>query len=265
MANRRMFARSIICSGRFMRLSLEAQNLYYSLGMDADDDGFAEAFPRVQSGRITEEHLKELAGKGFVTVLDWEDLVVHIDGWSENNLIRKDRYTPSRYLEKYPQYKEAPAPEQNIAAQEPVQTEAAPHGEASSLVDPRLTQVRLGKDRLDQVSQEEDNSEKENIIQENINQESLERAGWREAGFAPIRSCQSPESDKNASLTQEKPACIHISPENSKLFDDFASPPGNPGDLEAEFNQKRRKSMTLLLNSEYFSKERAAPGKWLPV
>lgn len=265
MANRRMFARSIICSGRFMRLSLEAQNLYYSLGMDADDDGFAEAFPRVQSGRITEEHLKELAGKGFVTVLDWEDLVVHIDGWSENNLIRKDRYTPSRYLEKYPQYKEEPAPEQNIAAQEPVQTEAAPHGEASSLVDPRLTQVRLGKDRLDQVSQEEDNSEKENIIQENINQESLERAGGREAGFAPIRSCQSPESDKNASLTQEKPSYIQISPENSKLFDDFASSPGNPGDLEAEFNQKRRKSMTLLLNSEYFSKERAAPGKLQPV
>lgn len=265
MANRRMFARSIICSGRFMRLSLEAQNLYYSLGMDADDDGFAEAFPRVQSGRITEEHLKELAGKGFVTVLDWEDLVVHIDGWSENNLIRKDRYTPSRYLEKYPQYKEEPAPEQNIAAQEPVQTEAAPHPEASSLVDPRLTQVRLGKDRLDQVSQEEDNSEKENIIQENINQESLERAGGREAGFAPIRSCQSPESDKNASLTQENPSYIQISPENSKLFDDFATAPRNPGDLEAEFNQKRRKSMTLLLNSEYFSKERAAPGKWQPV
>ena len=261
MANRRMFARSIICSGRFMRLSLEAQNLYYSLGMDADDDGFAEAFPRVQSGRITEEHLKELAGKGFVTVLDWEDLVVHIDGWSENNLIRKDRYTPSRYLEKYPQYKEAPAPEQNIAAQEPVQTEAAPHAEASSLVDPRLTQVRLGKDRLDQVSQEEDNSEKENIIQDNINQDSIAR----EAGFAPIRSCQSPESDKNASLAQEKPSYIQISPENSKLFDDFASSPGNPGDLEAEFNQKRRKSMTLLLNSEYFSKERAAPGKLQPV
>ena len=265
MANRRMFARSIICSGRFMRLSLEAQNLYYSLGMDADDDGFAEAFPRVQSGRITEEHLKELAGKGFVTVLDWEDLVVHIDGWSENNLIRKDRYTPSRYLEKYPQYKEAPAPEQNIAAQEPVQTEAAPHAEASSLVDPRLTQVRLGKDRLDQVRKEEVNSEKENIIQENINQESLERAGGHEAGFAPIRSCQIPESGKNASLTQKKPACIHISPENSKLFDDFASSPGNPGDLEAEFNQKRRKSMALLLNSEYFSKERAAPGKLQPV
>ena len=188
MANRRMFARSIICSGRFMRLSLEAQNLYYGLGMDADDDGFAEAYPRLQFGRITEERLLELENKGFLTILDAEDLVVHIDGWSENNLIRKDRYTPSRYLEKYPQYKQEPAPEQ--AAQEPVQEEAAPEMEASSLVNQRSPQVRLGKDRLSQVSLEEVNSEKENLIQDNLNQERKERAGAREAEAASLQACQ---------------------------------------------------------------------------
>ena len=44
MANRRMFSRSITGSGRFLRLSPQARALYYDLGMEADDDGFADGF-----------------------------------------------------------------------------------------------------------------------------------------------------------------------------------------------------------------------------
>ena len=264
MANRRMFARTVANSGRFLRLSQLARLLYYDLGMEADDDGFVEAFPRLRLCGLTEEHLTELADKNFITVLDWEDLVVHIDGWSENNLIRKDRYTPSRYLEKYPQYKAEPAPEQ-MTAQEPEQVKETALEEASSLVDQGLTQVRLGKVSKEEVSSDKENLVKNNLIQDNLNQENSGRAGGREAGSAPIQPAQTAENDKNESLTQEKPACIHISPVKSKLFDDFASDSRKPGDLEAEFNQKRKKSIDLLLNSEYFSKERAAPGKLLPV
>ena len=47
MANRRMFSRSITGSGRFLRLSAQARALYYDLGMEADDDGFAEAYVRM--------------------------------------------------------------------------------------------------------------------------------------------------------------------------------------------------------------------------
>ena len=103
MANRRMFSRSITGSGRFLRLSPQARALYYDLGMEADDDGFAEAYVRMLATGSTEETLMELSDKGFITILDWDDLVVHINGWQENNLIRKDRYTPSRYLTQFPQ------------------------------------------------------------------------------------------------------------------------------------------------------------------
>ena len=263
MANRRMFARSIICSGRFMRLSLEAQNLYYGLGMDADDDGFAEAYPRLQFGRITEEHLSELASKGFLTILDAEDLVVHIDGWCENNLIRRDRYTPSRYLEKYPQYKQEPAPEQ--AAQEPVQEESAPEKEASSLVNQGLTQVRLGKDRLSQVSLEEVKKEKENLIQDNLTQEREERAGGCETEAAPTEAGQALKNEETRILSQKKPAYQQYSSDISKNFASFDSDSGKPKDSDTEFLKKKQKSIDLLLNSNYFSKERAAPGKLLPV
>ena len=49
MANRRMFARSVTSSGRFLRMSAQARLLYYDLGMEADDDGFAEGFGRLRA------------------------------------------------------------------------------------------------------------------------------------------------------------------------------------------------------------------------
>ena len=268
MANRRMFARSIVNSGRFLRLSLEAQNLYYGLGMDADDDGFAEAYPRLQFGRITEEHLTELANKGFLTILDPEDLVVHIDGWNENNLIRKDRYTPSRYLEKYPQYKAEPAPEQT--AQEPEQVNENAKEDTSSSVDQGLTQVRLGKDRLSKVSKEEVSSEelkkeKINLIQDNINQEKKERAGAREAGAGSTQACQIQKNEENEIHSQTKAGFSSISSDIFKNLCSFDSDSEKSQNSDTEFLKKKQKSMDLLLKSDYFSKERAAPWRLQPV
>ena len=65
MANRRMFARSVTGSGRFLRMSAQARLLYYDLGMEADDDGFAEGFGRLAITGSTEEHLKELERQGL--------------------------------------------------------------------------------------------------------------------------------------------------------------------------------------------------------
>ena len=42
MAERRMFAKSIIGSARFLRMPVSARLLYYDLGMQADDDGVVE-------------------------------------------------------------------------------------------------------------------------------------------------------------------------------------------------------------------------------
>ena len=98
MAERRMFAKSVIGSARFLRMPPTSRLLYYDLGMQADDDGVVEAFSVMRTTGATEDDLKVLASKGFVTVMN-EDLVTHITDWSKNNYIQTDRYRPSIYKE----------------------------------------------------------------------------------------------------------------------------------------------------------------------
>lgn len=89
MAERRMFAKSIIGSARFLRMPPTSRLLYYDLGMAADDDGIVEAFSDMRTTRANEDDLRVLASKGFVSVLN-EDLVTYISDWTRNNLIKND-------------------------------------------------------------------------------------------------------------------------------------------------------------------------------
>lgn len=98
MAERRMFAKSIINSARFLRMPQTSRLLYYDLGMAADDDGIVEAFTVIRTTGAAEDDLRVLASKGFIAVLN-DDLVAYISDWTTNNQIRKDRYTPSIYSE----------------------------------------------------------------------------------------------------------------------------------------------------------------------
>lgn len=98
MAERRMFAKSIIGSARFLRMPSTSRLLYYDLGMQADDDGIVEAFSVMRATGATEDDLRVLASKGFVTVLN-EDLVTYIADWNTNNQIRRDRYHRSIYAD----------------------------------------------------------------------------------------------------------------------------------------------------------------------
>ena len=96
MAERRMFAKSIIGSARFLRMPPTSRLLYYDLGMAADDDGIVEAFSVMRTTGANEDDLRVLASNGFVRVLN-EDLVTYITDLSRNNYIQKDRYRPSIY------------------------------------------------------------------------------------------------------------------------------------------------------------------------
>ena len=96
MAERRMFAKTIIGSARFLRMPPSSRLLYYDLGMYADDDGIVEAFSVMRQTGATEDDLRVLVSKGFVKVLN-DDLVSYIMDWNINNTIRKDRYHPSIY------------------------------------------------------------------------------------------------------------------------------------------------------------------------
>lgn len=96
MAERRMFAKSVIGSARFLQMPVSSRLLYYDLGMHADDDGIVEAFTVMRMTGATEDDLRVLTSKNFVRVLN-EELVTYIMDWSRNNYIQKDRYHPSHY------------------------------------------------------------------------------------------------------------------------------------------------------------------------
>jgi len=99
MAAKRMFSKSITNSSRFLMMPQSSQNLYFHLGMNADDDGFCEHFTIMRMTESKPDDLKILQAKQFLQIFD--DQVLLLLDWKENNLIRSDRYTPSKYLEVY--------------------------------------------------------------------------------------------------------------------------------------------------------------------
>lgn len=101
MAERRMFARSIIESDPFMDMPPEAQMLYIRLNMAADDDGFCDN-PRsiMRSCGASNDSMKILIAKKFVLTFEKKDnFIVVIKHWRMNNYIRKDTYHETKYKE----------------------------------------------------------------------------------------------------------------------------------------------------------------------
>lgn len=96
MANRRMFANSIINSARFLQMPATTRLLYYDLGMKADDDGFVESFSVLRMTNASEDDLRILHQKGYIFIVN-DELLVYICDWLVNNQIRKDRYSESIY------------------------------------------------------------------------------------------------------------------------------------------------------------------------
>lgn len=94
-----MFSKTITNSSKFLRQPATAQQLYFHLGMNGDDDGFVEWYTVITMTRTSEQDLQVLSVNGFVQVLD--DKVLLVKDWKENNFIRPDRYQPSKYLETY--------------------------------------------------------------------------------------------------------------------------------------------------------------------
>lgn len=98
MAERRMFARSIIDSDAFLDMPLSAQALYFHLSMRADDDGFVNnpvKIMRMISAARNDMDL--LVAKRFV--IAFETGIIVIRHWRIHNYIQKDRYHSTQYLE----------------------------------------------------------------------------------------------------------------------------------------------------------------------
>lgn len=96
MAERRMFAKTIIDSDAFIDMPLSTQALYFHLSMRADDDGFINNPKRIQRMiGCADDDLKLLIAKRFI--LPFDSGVVVIKHWKIHNYIRSDRYKPSIY------------------------------------------------------------------------------------------------------------------------------------------------------------------------
>ena len=98
MAERRMFAKTIVLSDAFLDMPMSARCLYFTLGMLADDDGFINA-PRsvMRQCGASDDDLKLLLAKKFV--LAFESGVIVIKHWRMNNYLQKDRYIETKYKE----------------------------------------------------------------------------------------------------------------------------------------------------------------------
>lgn len=100
MAERRMFAKTIIDSDAFLDMPLSAQSLYFHLAMRADDDGFINNPKKIQRMiGAADDDLKLLIAKRFVLV--FESGVIVIKHWRLHNTLRKDRYKPTIYQEEF--------------------------------------------------------------------------------------------------------------------------------------------------------------------
>lgn len=98
MAERRMFAKTIIDSDAFLDMPLSSQALYFHLSMRADDDGFINNPKKIQrSIGCSADDLKLLIAKNFI--IPFESGVVVIKHWKIHNYIRSDRYKETVYQE----------------------------------------------------------------------------------------------------------------------------------------------------------------------
>lgn len=98
MAEKRMFAKTIITSDAFLDMPATARCLYFTLCMFADDDGFVNN-PRsiMRQCGASDDDMKILLAKHFVLL--FETGVIVIKHWRIHNYIRSDRYHPTKYQE----------------------------------------------------------------------------------------------------------------------------------------------------------------------
>ncbi len=132
MAERRMFAKTIIDSDAFLEMPQSSQNLYFHLCMRADDDGFLNNPKKIaRMVGCNDDDLKIILAKRFIIAFDTG--VIVIKHWKIHNYIAKDRYKETVYKEE----KASLQIKNNGSYTDCIQN-----------VDSLTTQVRLGEDRI---------------------------------------------------------------------------------------------------------------------
>jgi len=134
MAERRMFAKTVIDSDAFLDMALSTQALYFHLSMRADDDGFVNNPKKImRMVGAGEDELKVLVGKKFI--IGFESGIIVIKHWKLHNYIQKDRYKATVYHE---EMNKIGTKDNNVYTMD---TKCVQDGDTGK--------VRLGKDRLE--------------------------------------------------------------------------------------------------------------------
>lgn len=182
MAERRMFAKTIIDSDAFLDMPLSSQALYFHLSMRADDDGFINNPKKIQRMiGCGDDDLKLLMAKRFILV--FESGVIVIKHWRMHNYIRVDRYKPTIYQDEMSQlgvkgnkgYTMNVLPEPQKQGKTGDEQLGIPDGNQVSYqteTQVRLGEVRLGKDNKDTMSGKPDYMPAVREIIEYLNQKT---------------------------------------------------------------------------------------------
>lgn len=150
MAERRMFAKSIIDSDVFLDMPLSAQALYFHFSMRADDEGFVGNPKRIRAMiGASEDDFKLLLLKRFL--LDFDSGVVVIKHWKIHNYIQSDRKKETTYFEE----KSTLALDNKKAYVYKMDTECIQNGYSLD------TQISIDKNSVDENSIEKEKSNKE--------------------------------------------------------------------------------------------------------
>ena len=152
MAERRMFAKTVIDSDAFLDMPLSTQSLYFHLSMRADDDGFNNNPKKVQRMiGASDDDLKLLILKKFI--IPFDNGIIVIKHWKIHNYIRNDRYKETVYQEEKAMLK---------VKENKSYTLGIPNGYQMD------TQVSIGKDSIGKDSIEIEEGEREKIDYQKI-------------------------------------------------------------------------------------------------
>ncbi len=157
MANRRMFSLDVIDTDAFLDMPVSTQNLYFHLGMRADDDGFVSNPKKIlKLIGCNEDDLKLLYTKNYIKI--FENGILVITHWHQNNYIRKDRYTETVYKNEKQLLK---------ISENGSYVELQPL--VYQMVDNMATQYRLGKVSIGKYSVEEEVKEESDSCDDGFN------------------------------------------------------------------------------------------------
>ena len=144
MAERRMFAKTIIDSDKFLDMPLSTQALYFHLSMRADDEGFISNPKKIMRMiGSDEDSMKLLIAKQFI--IPFESGIVVIKHWKIHNYIQSDRFKETICTEERKQLGYAENREYVKLDTECIQ-------DVSSLE----TQYSIGKNSIDKISIDKD-------------------------------------------------------------------------------------------------------------